>query len=250
VWDVLRDTHVCQVIAHDKAVYDVQFLPNSEHVFASVSGDGSVRLFDCLDLDHSTILYDSPHLTGGYRASLIAMAWDPCPQPLTTRLAVLALGSKHPVVIESIKRHECETTSNTAHSFSAHDLCYLAGGSGGVWGGRIYLGAPSAEAVNCLAWCPPCSLAHISKLVGRELRGLVVVGGSGPYLRFYEPCFTNKAVTASPPLLSLDLNSLGEGREMGQVEGVLWLEGRGDMITVVRRDSIQVRRTRSSLIRP
>ncbi|KAJ3390862.1 ddb1 and cul4 associated factor 7 [Entophlyctis sp. JEL0112] len=59
VWDVHRQEHKTQLIAHDKAVYDVAFSRNA-NLFASVGADGSVRLFDLRSLEHSTILYDTP----------------------------------------------------------------------------------------------------------------------------------------------------------------------------------------------
>ena len=43
-----------QLIAHDKEVYDIAFA-QGKNVFASVGADGSVRLFDLRNLEHSTI---------------------------------------------------------------------------------------------------------------------------------------------------------------------------------------------------
>lgn len=68
VWDLHRshglgpdkDTaHVkTQLIAHDLEVFDVKFLHALTNVFASVSNDGSMRLFDLRLLEHSTIIYE------------------------------------------------------------------------------------------------------------------------------------------------------------------------------------------------
>ncbi|KAF3986776.1 hypothetical protein FT663_04278 [Candidozyma haemuli var. vulneris] len=68
VWDLNRshslgkdrDTaHVkTQLIAHDSEVFDVKFLHQSTNVFASVSNDGSMRVFDLRSLEHSTIIYE------------------------------------------------------------------------------------------------------------------------------------------------------------------------------------------------
>lgn len=68
VWDLNRshnmgrekDTaHVkTQLIAHDSEVFDVKFLNDSTNVFASVSNDGSMRVFDLRSLEHSTIIYE------------------------------------------------------------------------------------------------------------------------------------------------------------------------------------------------
>lgn len=73
LWDVSREKMDTQMIAHDKAVLDVAFAADSDKVsvvpyhsfvrslsacqiFGSVSDDGSLRLFDSRDLDHSTIM--------------------------------------------------------------------------------------------------------------------------------------------------------------------------------------------------
>jgi WD repeat-containing protein 68 len=56
VWDVERGKLETQLIAHDKAVFDLTY--NSGNQFSSVSLDGSLRQFDARDLDHSTILYE------------------------------------------------------------------------------------------------------------------------------------------------------------------------------------------------
>lgn len=47
-----------QLIAHDKEVYDIAFATNV-FTFATAGADGSIRLFDVRNLEHSTILYDN-----------------------------------------------------------------------------------------------------------------------------------------------------------------------------------------------
>ncbi|EER07383.1 WD repeat containing protein, putative [Perkinsus marinus ATCC 50983] len=64
LWDVSREKMDTQMIAHDKAVLDVAFAADSDKIFGSVSDDGSLRLFDSRDLDHSTIMYESPSAPG------------------------------------------------------------------------------------------------------------------------------------------------------------------------------------------
>lgn len=54
IWDVEVGKATTQLIAHDKEVYDIAFSQN-KHMFASVGADGSVRLFDLRNLEHSTI---------------------------------------------------------------------------------------------------------------------------------------------------------------------------------------------------
>ncbi|KZO92570.1 WD40 repeat-like protein [Calocera viscosa TUFC12733] len=60
VWDITSNSAITQLIAHDKDVYDVAWLPHSTDSFVSVGADGSLRAFDLRSLEHSTILYESP----------------------------------------------------------------------------------------------------------------------------------------------------------------------------------------------
>ncbi|KDQ21320.1 hypothetical protein BOTBODRAFT_99548 [Botryobasidium botryosum FD-172 SS1] len=60
VWDISTSTAVTQLIAHDREVYDVAWVPGSTDSFVSVGADGSLRAFDLRSLEHSTILYETP----------------------------------------------------------------------------------------------------------------------------------------------------------------------------------------------
>ncbi|KAH8828490.1 WD40 repeat-like protein [Flagelloscypha sp. PMI_526] len=60
VWNIDSQTAVTQLIAHDREVYDVAWLPSSTDIFVSVGADGSLRAFDLRSLEHSTILYETP----------------------------------------------------------------------------------------------------------------------------------------------------------------------------------------------
>lgn len=63
--DRLNPTVKTKLIAHDKEVYDMAFNSGGagKDQFASVGHDGSVRLFDLRNLDHSTIIYESDEMT-------------------------------------------------------------------------------------------------------------------------------------------------------------------------------------------
>lgn len=63
-----------QLIAHDKEVFDVAFSPTSADSFVSVGADGSLRLFDVRQLDHSTIVYESGG--GGGTRPLLRVQWN------------------------------------------------------------------------------------------------------------------------------------------------------------------------------
>lgn len=60
VWNIDTSAAVTQLIAHDREVYDVAWLPGSTDIFVSVGADGSLRAFDLRSLEHSTILYETP----------------------------------------------------------------------------------------------------------------------------------------------------------------------------------------------
>ncbi|KAK7035226.1 hypothetical protein VNI00_011993 [Paramarasmius palmivorus] len=60
VWNIDTCSAMTQLIAHDREVYDVAWLPNSTDIFVSVGADGSLRAFDLRSLEHSTILYETP----------------------------------------------------------------------------------------------------------------------------------------------------------------------------------------------
>lgn len=61
LWDIHTSTALTQLIAHDRAVYDLSWLPQSAEIFVSVGADGSLRAFDLRQLEHSTILYETPN---------------------------------------------------------------------------------------------------------------------------------------------------------------------------------------------
>lgn len=60
VWNIDTSSAITQLIAHDREVYDVAWLPGQTDIFVSVGADGSLRAFDLRSLEHSTILYETP----------------------------------------------------------------------------------------------------------------------------------------------------------------------------------------------
>ncbi|XWS43383.1 hypothetical protein CRYUN_Cryun16bG0098500 [Craigia yunnanensis] len=58
IWDIEREAVDTQLVAHDKEVFDISW--GGFNVFASVSGDGSIRVFDLRDKERSTIIYENP----------------------------------------------------------------------------------------------------------------------------------------------------------------------------------------------
>ena len=80
-----------QLIAHDKAAYDLAFAAGV-HGFASVGADGSVRVFDLRSLEHSTIIYEAADFS-----PLLRVAWN---RQDDTYLAFVCMDSAKAVVLD------------------------------------------------------------------------------------------------------------------------------------------------------
>ncbi|CCW64414.1 unnamed protein product [Phytomonas sp. EM1] len=90
IWDLERGVQKTKLMAHDKDVYDVAFA--SAHTFASCGADGSVRFFDLREMDHSTILYETPALH-----PLLRVAWN---QQDANYISTFGIDGLHAVVID------------------------------------------------------------------------------------------------------------------------------------------------------
>merc|ERR1740121_1369031 len=93
IFDIERQKIETQLIAHDKAVYDIGF--GHAVTFASVGADGSLRLFDQRNLEHSTIMYETSPPT-----ALLRLAWNKHNTNYIAALAADAAG----VIILDIRR--------------------------------------------------------------------------------------------------------------------------------------------------
>lgn len=108
IWNIETQKIETQLIAHDKAVYDIAF-SQSDSLFASVGADGSVRLFDQRNLDHSTIIYEaSPP------SPLLRLAWN---KINTNHIATIAVDAPGVILID-IRR-----PSVALAALSCHEAC-------------------------------------------------------------------------------------------------------------------------------
>ncbi len=150
VWDVEVGVADAQLVAHDGPVHDLAW--GGVGVFASASADGSVRVFDLRDREHSTIIYEAP---GPGRTALLRLAWNRAdPRYLATLAAgsgaVALLDIRLPTLpVATLARHTAPATAlawaphSAAHMCTAGDdgqaliwdLGGLGGGSGGGGGG-------------------------------------------------------------------------------------------------------------------
>lgn len=59
VWDIEAKKEIAQIAVHEKEVYDISYGVDKD-VFATVGGDGSLRLFDIRSSDFTKIVFCNP----------------------------------------------------------------------------------------------------------------------------------------------------------------------------------------------
>lgn len=135
IWNVEKQKIETQLIAHDKAVYDLAFSASQDMIFASVGADGSVRLFDQRNLDHSTIIYEaSPP------SPLLRLAWN---KINPNHIATIAMDSpgvnlidirRPSVALTALSYHEsCVNHIAWAPHSASHLLCGTDDGYAVIW---------------------------------------------------------------------------------------------------------------------
>mmetsp|Transcript_25414 Transcript_25414/g.70782 ORF Transcript_25414/g.70782 Transcript_25414/m.70782 type:complete len:347 (+) Transcript_25414:164-1204(+) len=115
IWNLERQRIESQLIAHDKAVYDIAFGPQGDNLFASVGADGSVRLFDQRNLEHSTIIYEaSPAVP------LLRLAWK---RANMHHIATMAMDVPGVIVID-VRRPSLAFTFLSLHDACVNDIAW------------------------------------------------------------------------------------------------------------------------------
>lgn len=123
VWDVERGVVETQLIAHDKEVYDIAW--GQAGVFASVSADGSVRIFDLRDKEHSTIVYEKNNPD----TPLLRLAWNKMD---LSYMATLLMDSNRVVILDirspatpvaELQRHQASVNAVAWAPHSSQHLC-------------------------------------------------------------------------------------------------------------------------------
>ncbi|KAM1127038.1 hypothetical protein ACFX13_042950 [Malus domestica] len=114
IWDIEKGVVETQLIAHDKEVYDIAW--GEARVFASVSADGSVRIFDLRDKEHSTIIYESPQPD----TPLLRLAWNK--QDLRSMATILMDSNK--VVILDIRSPTMPVAELERHRGSVNAIAW------------------------------------------------------------------------------------------------------------------------------
>ncbi|KAK9803873.1 hypothetical protein WJX72_001200 [[Myrmecia] bisecta] len=122
IWDIEKGVVDTQLIAHDKEVYDIAW--GGVGVFASVSADGSVRVFDLRDKEHSTIIYESPQPD----TPLLRLGWNKQdPRYMATILMdaakVVVLDIRFPTLpVAELQRHQACVN---ALAWAPHSSCHI-----------------------------------------------------------------------------------------------------------------------------
>lgn len=122
IWDIEREVVDTQLIAHDKEVYDIAW--GGVGVFASVSADGSVRVFDLRDKEHSTIIYESPQPD----TPLLRLGWNKQdPRYMATIMMdsskVIVLDIRFPTLpVAELQRHQAGVN---ALAWAPHSSCHI-----------------------------------------------------------------------------------------------------------------------------
>ncbi|CAL5224078.1 g6704 [Coccomyxa viridis] len=122
IWDIERGVVDTQLIAHDKEVYDIAW--GGVGVFASVSADGSVRVFDLRDKEHSTIIYESAQPD----TPLLRLGWNKQdPRYMATismdSSRVVVLDIRYPTLpVAELHRHQAPVN---ALAWAPHSSCHI-----------------------------------------------------------------------------------------------------------------------------
>ncbi|KAL2653360.1 hypothetical protein R1flu_021488 [Riccia fluitans] len=124
IWDVEKEVMELQMLAHDKEVFDIAWghVPGE---FASVSADGSIRLFDLRDKKHSTIVYESPQPD----TPLLRLAWSKdSPHYMATVVMdsskIMVLDTRYSTIpVVELQRHQASVNTISWAINSPNLLC-------------------------------------------------------------------------------------------------------------------------------
>ncbi|CAN8265042.1 unnamed protein product [Cochlearia groenlandica] len=120
IWDIEKSFVETQLIAHDKEDNDIAW--GEARIFASVSADGSVRIFDLRNKEHSTIIYESPEPD----TPLLRLAWNK--QDLRYMATILMDSNKVMILditmpVAELERHQASVNAIAWAPQSCKHIC-------------------------------------------------------------------------------------------------------------------------------
>lgn len=121
IWNVERQTLEKQLIAHSNEIYDLAWGPVSGR-FATVSADGSMRIFDMRYITHPAVIYEN------VSTPLVRVAWNrQDPRYLTViakdSLRVVLLDTRHPTFpVAELEGHKAFVN---AMAWAPHSSCHI-----------------------------------------------------------------------------------------------------------------------------
>ncbi|XP_068308927.1 WD repeat-containing protein LWD2-like [Pyrus communis] len=126
IWDIEREVVDTQLVAHDKEVYDISW--GGFNVFASASGDGTVRVFDLRNKERSTIVYENPT----QERSLLRLEWNKHDPRF---IATVGMDSNKVVILDirfptsplmELKKHGASVNAISWSPGKGHQLCSVS----------------------------------------------------------------------------------------------------------------------------
>eukprot|EP00127_Corallochytrium_limacisporum_P000341 Clim_evm36s11 gene=Clim_evmTU36s11 len=124
IWDLNEQRAQARIIAHSDEVFDVCWFPGDRHVFSTIGKDGSVRIFDLRNLEHSTIIFESDQYQ-----PLCRLRWN---KQDTNYLATFSMGTNTVSVLDlrmpgkafcSLSSHSQPVTAIAWSPVARHQLC-------------------------------------------------------------------------------------------------------------------------------
>ncbi|KAM1196960.1 hypothetical protein ACFX2I_008622 [Malus domestica] len=126
IWDIEREAVDTQLVAHDKEVYDISW--GGFNVFASASGDGTVRVFDLRNKERSTIVYENPTQD----RSLLRVEWNKHDPRF---IATVGMDSNKVVIVDirfptsplmELKKHGASVNAISWSPGKGHQICSVS----------------------------------------------------------------------------------------------------------------------------
>ncbi|KAG9018597.1 hypothetical protein FRB90_011265 [Tulasnella sp. 427] len=224
VWDISANSAVTQLIAHDREVYDVAWVPSSTDSFVSVGADGSLRAFDLRSLEHSTILYEAPSPKTGSVASP-----QPHARPATSPLLRIAFNPLDPNFIATfhadsndVQVLDMRSPGKPVSELRGHRAPVQAIGWGASEGSML---ATAGDDHQLLVW----DLSSSSVSPRQQVRSPALPEAQNQTRSVLDPTFSYLApsevnnLTWSPPMTSL---SLGGGMQTAPGEWIAIATGK------------------------